>query len=102
MEIRQEVLYDNNYIFQRRVVYVEYSHVNADTLQEARHKVMLGDVVDTELGDWYDYYDEEFEFVESTETEQDPLVKMVKDYTIPIQLDIFGKTDYPKEYFDNG
>ena len=89
----------NQYTFERRVIYEEYTYVEADSLAEAKVKVEGGDHDDSELGDWYDYYDEEFEFVESTETEQDPLVKMVKDYTIPIQLDIFGKTDYPKEYF---
>ena len=91
----------NQYTFERRVIYEEYTYVEADSLAEAKDKVQGGDHDDSELGDWYDYYDDDFELVEATGNDVDPLVKMVKDYGIPIQTDIWGNQDAPREYYEN-
>ena len=84
----------NQYTFVRRVIYCEYTYIDADSQNDAWTKVQSGDADDCELGDWYDYYDDDFELVESDESEIDPLVEMIRNYGLPVQLELF---DTPTE-----
>lgn len=80
----------NNYTFERRVIYTEYEYVKADSEKEAWTKVNSGDIEDSDTGDFYDYYDDP----ELIETDfNDPLVEMVKVYSLPEQFELFEKED---------
>ena len=76
----------NEYTFERKVVYTEYDYVEADSEKEAWEKVNSGDIQDSELGDFYDYYDEP-ELIE--ETIGDPLVEMIVNWSRPEQFELF-------------
>tara|TARA_B110000285_G_C14979857_1_gene540786 strand:+ start:245 stop:493 length:249 start_codon:yes stop_codon:yes gene_type:complete len=76
----------NEYTFERKVVYTEYDYVEADSEKEAWEKVNSGDIEDSELGDFYDYYDEP-ELIE--ETIGDPLVAMITNWSLPEQFELF-------------
>lgn len=77
----------NTYTFLRRVIYWEEEIVEANTVDEAYEKVGNGEAVEVHILDFYDYYDEDYEFVE--EQINDPLVKMVLDYDHKKQLELF-------------
>ena len=77
----------NRYTFERRAVYYDIEVVIAETLEEAYEKVGNGDSDEYELGDFYDYYDDDYELVD--EEIEDPLVKMVIDYGQVKQLELF-------------
>ena len=77
----------NEYTFERKVIYTEYDYVEADSEEEAWAKVNSGDIQDSELGDFYDYYDDESELIE--ENINDPLVEMVTEYGKPKQYELF-------------
>ena len=79
----------NQYTFERRVIYCEYTYIDADSQNDAWTKVQSGDADDWELGDWYDYYDDDFELVDSTDNLYDPLVEMIRNYGLPVQLELF-------------
>tara|TARA_B110000858_G_scaffold159576_1_gene183216 strand:- start:147 stop:395 length:249 start_codon:yes stop_codon:yes gene_type:complete len=76
----------NEYTFERRVIYTEFEYVEANSKKEAWEKVNSGDIEDSELGDFYDYYDEA-ELIE--EIIGDPLVAMVAEYGTPEQYELF-------------
>ena len=84
----------NQYTFERRVIYSEFTYLEANTKKEAWKRVQSGDSDDCEIGDWYDYYDDDFELVDSTDNLYDPLVEMVRNYGLPVQLELF---DTPTE-----
>ena len=77
----------NRYTFTRRAIYWDEETVIADTFEEAYEKVGNGDSDEYELGDFYDYYDDDYELVD--EEIQDPLVTMVAEYSLPHQYDLF-------------
>ena len=55
----------NEYTFERRVIYIEYDYVEANSEEEAWAKVNSGDIDDSETGDFYDYYDDESVLIET-------------------------------------
>lgn len=77
----------NRYTFTRRAIYWDEEVVYADTFEEAYEKVGNGDSDEYELGDFYDYYDSDYELVD--EEIQDPLVTMVAEYSLPHQFELF-------------
>ena len=77
----------NRYTFTRRAIYWDEEVVIADTFEEAYEKVGNGDSDEYELGDFYDYYDDDYELVD--EEIQDPLVTMVAEYSLPHQYELF-------------
>ena len=77
----------NRYTFTRRAIYWDEETVIADTFEEAYEKVGNGDSDEYEIGDFYDYYDDDYELVD-TEI-QDPLVTMVAEYSLPHQYELF-------------
>ena len=77
----------NTYKFQRRAIYWEEEVVTADTVEEAYEKVENGDSAELNIQDFYDYYDDDYEFVE--ERLDDPLVNMIEAYGKPYQLELF-------------
>ena len=79
----------NIYRFERRAIYYEELVVDADTAEEALDKVENGDADEIHIGDWYDYYDSEYDLV--NEEIKDPLVEMIKDYSEPYQFELFEK-----------
>ena len=79
----------NRYTFQRRAIYWDEEVVYADTFEEAYEKVGTGDGDEYELGDFYDYYDSDYELVD--EEIQDPLVTMVAEYSLPHQFELFDE-----------
>ena len=83
----------NEYTFERKVIYTEYDYVEADSEEEAWTKVHSGDIEDSELGDFYDYYDDA-ELIEENIT--DPLVEMILNYSRPQQFDLFGFPEKPQ------
>ena len=77
----------NTYTFERRAIYYEELVVDADTAEEALEAVENGDADEIHIGDWYDYYDSEYDLV--NEEIKDPLVEMIVGYSKPQQLDLF-------------
>ena len=77
----------NIYRFERRAIYYEELVVDADTAEEALDKVENGDADEIHIGDWYDYYDSEYDLV--NEEIKDPLVEMIVGYSKPQQLELF-------------
>ena len=77
----------NDYTFERRVIYIEYEYVEANSEEEAWAKVNSGDIDDSETGDFYDYYDDESVLIETVIN--DPLVSMVTEYGRPEQYELF-------------
>ena len=77
----------NRYTFERRAIYYDIEVVIADTFEEAYEKVGNGDSDEYELGNFYDYYDDDYELVD--EEIQDPLVTMVAEYSLPHQYELF-------------
>ena len=77
----------NRYTFTRRAVYYDIEVVIADTFEEAYEKVGNGDSDEYELGDFYDYYDDDYELVD--EEIGDPLVDMVMKWEKCRQLELF-------------
>ena len=57
-----------------------------------------GDVEESTLGEFYDYYDDEHRLLE--EIFNDPLVKMVEQYSEPHQYSLFD-SEYVKKYKQN-
>lgn len=79
----------NRYTFQRRAIYWDEEVVVADTFEEAYEKVGNGDSDEYELGDFYDYYDDDYELI--NEEIADPLVDMIVTWDKVRQLDLdFG------------
>ena len=76
----------NEYTFERRVIYIEYDYVEANSEEEAWAKVNSGDIDDSETGDFYDYYDDPY-LIEKLIN--DPLVEMVQEYAEPEQYELF-------------
>jgi len=82
----------STYIFERRVIYWENTWVDADTLDDAWEKLQSGDADDCSLGEYDDYYDDDYTFVEeSNGPDVDPLVEMVLDYENNRQLELFDE-----------
>jgi hypothetical protein len=82
----------NTYTFERRVIYWENTWVDADNLDDAWKKLQSGDADDCSLGEYDDYYDDDFTLVEeSIGPAVDPLVKMVLDYENNRQLELFDE-----------
>ena len=79
----------NRYTFERKAIYYDVEVVIADTFEEAYEKVGAGDSDEYELGDFYDYYDDDYELVD--EEIQDPLVTMVAEYSLPHQFELFDE-----------
>ena len=77
----------NRYVFSRRAIYYEEEIVYADTVKDAWEKVYSGDGDELNIQDFYDYYDDEYELMEVEE--QDPLVTMVAEYSLPYQYELF-------------
>ena len=77
----------NRYTFERKAIYYDVEVVYADTFEEAYEKVGAGDGDEYELGDFYDYYDSDYELVD--EEIEDPLVTMVAEYSLPYQFELF-------------
>jgi len=77
----------NRYTFERKAIYYDVEVVIADTVEEAYEKVGAGDADEYELGDFYDYYDSDYELVD--EEIHDPLVTMVAEYSLPYQYELF-------------
>ena len=77
----------NQYTFERRLIYIEYDYVEANSEEEAWDKVNSGDITDSETGDFYDYYDTESVLIETVIN--DPLVNMVTEYGRPEQYELF-------------
>lgn len=88
----------NTYVFERRVIHWEEETVYASNLQEAWEKVGEGDVEESTLGEFHDYYDDEHRLLE--EIFNDPLVKMVEEYSEPHQYSLFD-SEYVKKYKQN-
>lgn len=76
----------NQYTFERRVIYIEYDYVEANSEEEAWDKVNSGDITDSETGDFYDYYDDPY-LIEKVIN--DPLVEMICEYGKPEQYELF-------------
>ena len=82
----------NTYTFERRVIYCETTWVYADNLDEALEKLQSGDADDCLLGEYVDYYDDDFTLVEeSIGPAVDPLVEMIKQYSLPEQFELFDE-----------
>jgi hypothetical protein len=82
----------NTYTFERRVIYWENTWVDADNLDDALKKLQSGDADDCSLGEYDDYYDDDFTLVEeSIGPAVDPLVEMVLDYENNRQLELFDE-----------
>ena len=79
----------NRYTFTRRAIYWDEEVVYADTFEEAYEKVGNGDGDEYEIGDFYDYYDDDYDLVD--EEIQDPLVTMVAEYSLPYQYELFDE-----------
>lgn len=77
----------NSYTFERRAIYYEETIVEADTLEEALERVYDGEADEMHIGDWHDYYDDDYELV--NEDIKDPLVDMVVNYSRPQQYELF-------------
>ena len=79
----------NRYTFTRRAIHWDEEVVIADTVEEAYEKVYNADTDEFKLGDFYDYYDDDYELVD--EEIQDPLVTMVAEYSLPHQFELFDE-----------
>ena len=82
----------NTYTFERRVIYWENTWVDADNLDDAWKKLQSGDADDCSLGEYDDYYDDDFTLVEeSIGPAVDTLVEMIKQYSLPEQFELFDE-----------
>ena len=77
----------NRYTFERRAIYYEEIVVEADTPEEALELVENGDGDEIHIGEWYDYYDDDYTIVD--EEIVDPLVDMVIKWDEVRQLELF-------------